>query len=92
MPETIYVFLYFAMLLLRVISFMMLLRAVFSWIGIGEDGKFSRIVYVMTEPVIVPFRTLFYKKNWFSDTPIDMSFMFAIIAIMILQMLIGALI
>lgn len=70
----------------------MLLRAVFSWIGVDGEGKFSRLIYVMTEPVIIPFRTLFYKKNWFSNVPIDMSFVFAVLVIMILEIFVGTLV
>jgi uncharacterized protein YggT (Ycf19 family) len=52
----------------------------------------ASFLYAITEPIILPFRKLFEKKNWFTGVPIDMAFFFAFIAIMILQTLLEVLI
>ena len=49
-------------------------------------------MYAITEPIILPFRKLFEKKNWFTGVPIDMAFFFAFITIMVLQTLLEVLI
>ena len=64
----------------------MLIRALLSWFTSG-DNQFTRFIYVLTEPVIIPIRKLFYKMNWFQNTPIDMSFSFAVIALLIIEVL-----
>ena len=60
--------------LVSALMFAMTARAVLSWFPIGEN-KFSDFLYVLTEPLIMPVRALFKKMNWFTDFPLDMSFM-----------------
>ncbi len=92
MPETIYVIISFAILFLRVVSVAMVLRVLLNWFDVGENSKFVRLVYAVTEPAIIPLRTLFYKKNWFQETPIDMSFTFTWLIILIFEMILGQMI
>ena len=93
MPEPIYILFSFALLLVKVVSWAMVIRALISWINIGEDNKFVKFLYGFTEPAVYPVRKLFYKMNWFTDTPIDMSFtvsfLFLFIVEMILEILMG---
>ena len=81
-----------ALALLSVLDFAMLGRAILSWIDPMADGPLASFLYSITEPIILPFRKLFEKKNWFVGVPIDMAFFFAFIAIMILQTLLEVLI
>lgn len=59
-------------ILLTVVQFAMLIRAILSWFPI--DNRFVDFLHAITEPFIVPVRLLFEKMNWFSGLPIDVSF------------------
>lgn len=65
--------------LLNVLQVAMLIRAVLSWLPIGDDNPFVMLVTVITEPVIAPIRALFDRLGWFRDIPIDISFIVAVI-------------
>ncbi len=77
--------------LLSVLDFAMLGRAILSWIDPMEEGALSSFLYTVTEPIILPFRKLFEKLNWFVGSPLDMPFFFAMISIIILQTLLEVL-
>ena len=77
--------------LLSVLDLAMLGRAILSWIDPMSDGPLASFLYTITEPIILPFRKLFEKMNWFVGVPIDMAFFFAMISIMILQTLLEVL-
>ena len=77
MPEPIYVLVIFVLRFLDILSLAMLLRAILGWFIMDGEGKFMRFLYVLTEPVVYPFRKLFYKLNWFQNSPIDVAFTFS---------------
>ena len=77
--------------LLSVLDFAMFGRAILSWIDPMGDGPLASFLYAITEPIILPFRKLFEKMNWFVGVPIDMAFFFALITIMVLQTLVEVL-
>ena len=89
MPAPIYVLVNFVLIFIEVLSFAMLIRAVLSWFTDGSGG-FSRFLYVLTEPAIMPIRKLLVKMNWLQDSPIDFSFTFTYLALMLIQMLLMA--
>ena len=89
MPEPIYVLVNFVIMFLKVISFAMMIRAILSWFTDGS-GKLAQFIYVLTEPMIMPIRKLCAKMNWFQNSPIDFSFTFAFLAIMIVETILGA--
>lgn len=91
LPEPLYVLVQFVLVFLDVLQIAMLIRAVMSWF-IEGDNKFTGFLYVLTEPVIIPFRKLFHKMNWFQDTPVDMSFGFAVIGLLLVQILLTVMI
>lgn len=74
----------FALILIEVLDIAFLIRAVMSWIDM-EDNVFTELVYRLTEPIIVPFRILFVKLNWFQQMPIDMAYLSAVIALSLLH-------
>ena len=89
MPEPLYVLVNFVIIFIEVISLAMMLRAILSWFT-GGDGKFTRFLYVVTEPAIMPMRKLFHKFNWFQDTPLDVSYTFTFIALFVIQTILSA--
>ena len=71
--------------LLLVIQFAMMARAILSWFPI-EPNKLTQLLDAITEPLICPIRKLFEKMNWFQDIPLDMSFMATYLILVILIM------
>ena len=92
MPEPIYILFSFALLLVKVVSWAMVIRALLSWINIGEDSKLVGFLYGFTEPAVYPVRKLFNKMNWFADTPIDMSFTFSFFLLFFIEIILELLI
>ena len=74
-------------LLIDMFSLIMLVRAIFSWFPTENEGKLQRIVFHMTEPLIVPVRKFLWRMGWFQGLPIDMSFMTAYLILFILLMI-----
>lgn len=82
MPYAIEIIKNIVIILLTVVQFAMLIRAILSWFPI--DNKFVDFLHAITEPFIIPVRMLFEKMNWFTGLPIDLSFFFTYILISII--------
>ena len=80
-----------ALAILNVLDIALLASAVLSWINPMADGPLASFLYAVTEPVILPFRKLIEKKNWFVGFPIDMAFLFTVFTVLILQTLLEVL-
>lgn len=63
--------------LVSVIELCFLVRAVLSWLPIGDDSVILKFVFMVTEPIVAPIRMLFEKLGWFQNMPIDISFLVA---------------
>lgn len=72
--------------LIVVIQFLMLARAIISWLPVDEDNPIVSFLYAVTEPVVAPVRTLIERFGWFEGLPIDMSFMITFMLLSILEM------
>lgn len=83
MEYVVYVIVRIVQVLLRVLNIAMLLRAILSWLPLGEDNFIESLAYSITEPFIMPIRTLFDKMGWFQGSPLDMSFFFTYMLIML---------
>jgi YggT family protein len=73
----------FAVVVLQVMLYLMFGRAIMSWIFPDEENKISQFLFVVTEPFVYPIRQLLNKFEFFSSMPIDMSFMFAMIILIV---------
>ena len=69
--------------LLYAMQFLMLGRALMSWFFPEEDNKITRFLFAVTEPLVYPIRQLLSKIEFFNSVPIDMSFLFAMIVLII---------
>ena len=69
--------------LLYALQFLMFGRAIMSWFSPDEDNKIAQFLFVVTEPLVYPLRKLLQKFDFFNNIPIDMSFMFAMIILII---------
>ena len=73
-------------LLVNVLETAILLRAILSWFPIDEDGFLPRLLFCLTEPVIIPVRVLLSYFGVGEDSPIDFSPMIAMILLMLIGM------
>lgn len=89
MPEPIYVLVIFVLRFLDILSLAMLLRAILGWFIMDGEGKFMRFLYTLTEPVVYPFRKLFYKLNWFQGSPIDVAFTFSWLFLYLIEIILN---
>jgi len=58
-------------------------RIILSWLSPDEDNKIAQFLFTVTEPFVYPIRQVMNKFDFFSNLPIDMSFMFAMIILII---------
>ena len=75
-------------LMLNMVMLAMTLRAILSLFVNTAENKLYGIAYMISEPIIVPVRFLFYKLNLFQRIPLDISFL---ITYLLLRMIDGAL-
>ena len=68
-----------------VLQFLMLGRAIFSWLPLSEDNPIETFLYTVTEPVIAPVRAVIEYFGWFEGLPIDMSFFITFLLLSVLQ-------
>ena len=69
--------------LLYTMQILMFGRALMSWFSQDEDNKLSRFLFAATEPFVYPIRKVLNKFEFFSNMPIDMSFMAALLILLI---------
>lgn len=73
---------------LSAVSVAMLIRAFLPLIMRERvtDSKLYLFVVVVSEPFVLPFRFILYKLNIGQNTPIDLSFTVAYIALMLIRL------
>ena len=73
---------------MEVLQYAIIARALLSWF-LRPENRFYRFLYMMTEPIVAPFRNLI---NRFAKRPMMMDFstILAYIALMFVGMLINA--
>ena len=52
-----------------------------------KGSPIGNLLYVITEPFVMPFRLLFEKLNWFQNTPMDMAYVFTSLFVLLLSSL-----
>lgn len=77
-------------LILSAVLFAMLIRAVLSFLMMGEESRFSMMLYYITEPFILPVRRLLERFGLFQGMPIDVSFFMTTVLLAMLQTLLGS--
>lgn len=61
-------------------------RAILSWLPVDEDNPIVSFLYSVTEPVLMPVRSLIERFGWFDGMPFDMAFMITYILLALLEM------
>ena len=78
---------YFVFYLLDAIMLAMFLRALLSWFPLKVGNPIVGFLSMVTEPFILPLRSLFYKMNWFQQTPLDVAYIGTYLVIVLLNSL-----
>lgn len=86
-----YFFKQFILIFINVINLAMLVRAVLSWFDPMKEMRVSQFLFVVTEPVIMPFRKLCDRMNWFQSSPLDVPFFMTVLALILVELLVTAL-
>jgi len=73
----------FVRALLYAMQILMFGRALMSWFSQDDDNKLSRFLFAATEPLVYPIRKFLNKFEFFSNMPIDMSFLVAVLILII---------
>ncbi|MBQ8431308.1 MAG: YggT family protein [Clostridia bacterium] len=81
----------FVLIFIDIIDIALLVRAILGWFDPMREWRISEILYVVTEPIILPVRRLCERMNWFQGVPLDVPFMITWLLLMVIQMLFTAL-
>lgn len=72
-------------LLLTLLNFAMILRAVFSWIPELDDSAVGDFLYMVTEPFIIPVRAILNRISGVQNSPIDISFLVTCLLLLVVR-------
>jgi YggT family protein len=75
--------------LINLLSFLIFVRALISWLPFSENSKVNSFLIMMTEPVIAPIRKLLGKLKVTRELPVDFS---PVVAIIVLSIISGLLV
>ncbi len=73
--------------LLRALQMLMFFSAIISWIPSLRGSKLQQMLYMLTEPIVMPFRKLLQRIPSMQRMRIDLSFLFAYLTLAMLEML-----
>lgn len=86
----IYFFKEFVNVIITILHLAMFVRAIMSWfVDPMHEGKFAAFLFMITEPVIVPVRSLCAKMHWFEGMPLDVPFLLTWLLLTLIQTVIG---
>lgn len=74
-----------ASLLLTVLQLLMFARAILSWLPLDEESPVLFFLHASTEPFILPVRALLERFEFFTSSPLDLSFFITFMLISLLQ-------
>jgi len=72
------------LIVLQILKYAVILRALLSFLPIGQDNQFVNILYQITEPVLAPIKTFLGRTEWGRNSMIDISPIIAIVLIWII--------
>lgn len=78
-------FVYIVARMIELLQFLMLARAIFSWFPQVRGSKIAELLYLATEPIIMPFRALLDHIGAFRGFMLDMPFLCAFLALTIVE-------
>ena len=80
----------FVDLVLGAVLFAMMIRAILTLIMMGEENRFSMLLYYFTEPFVLPVRRILERLGLFQGTPIDVSFFLTTILLAMIQTILAS--
>lgn len=86
MTAILFIFAKCISILLSAVSFCMLARMVLSFFPAWQESRVAIFTAMVTEPFVIPVRTLLYRLGIGQDSPIDWAFSLTCILIYIVQM------
>ena len=86
MTTILFIFAKCISILLSVVSFCMLVRMLLSFFPSLQDSRVGIFTAVVTEPFIIPVRTVLFRLGIGQDSPIDWAFSLTYILIYVLQL------
>ena len=90
MADTLIYFLKQTLLIvIDVLQFAMLARAILSWFDQTGESRISGFLYYLTEPVIAPIRALCTRMHWFEGFPLDIPFLITVLVLAVMQTLLS---
>ncbi len=82
-----YVVLQFVTALIRGLEFLFFARAIMSWFAQGRDSGIYEFLYLVTEPIVQPFRKLTERIDALRGFPVDIAFFLAFVSLELILML-----
>jgi YggT family protein len=76
---------YFLWSLLNLLEFFLIVRCVLSWLPDLQRSQIASFIYMMTDPLVMPFQALLQNFNFSRTIPIDFSPIFAFMVLQALQ-------
>ena len=86
MYQVLYVVAATVRVIVYALQLLMFARAILSWMPMDEDNAVENFLYSVTEPVIMPVRSVIEHFGWFEGLPIDMSFFITFILLSFIGM------
>lgn len=78
--------------IIQLFQFLMLARAIFSWFPQVQGSKIGQLLHLATEPMIRPFRALLDRFQAFRGFMLDIPFMCAFFALIVVESLLYSLV
>ncbi len=87
-----YYFVFIVARIIELLQFFMLARAIFSWFPQARGSKIGELLYLATEPIIMPFRALFDHIGAFRGFMLDIPFLCAFLALSFMESMLYSLV
>ena len=68
-----------------ILEYAILARVLITWLPIPKENKLIRMLYMITEPILAPIRTLIAKSSFSKNMMFDISPIVALVLIMIIK-------
>ena len=76
---------YFLLALLNLLEIFLVVRCVLSWLPDLQRSHIGEFIYMMTDPLVMPFQAIFRNFDFFRTIPIDFSPLFSFMVLQVLQ-------
>lgn len=87
MTYLVYTFVNTVGFFLFLLQILMLGRILLAWIMPDSEGRLVDFVFLITDIIVVPIKALFDKLKLFQNSFMDMSFIAAVVLLMVVQLM-----